>query len=104
MPTPTVDFNLPHNGQRAHGRKLVRASDGDTPVIEQPIRMVSCDTPEKAGYAGAPPTSQPKLEACRQRLSNGFYDALPAALRTYLADKLTADAAQRRGPGGESAL
>jgi endonuclease YncB( thermonuclease family) len=74
---------------------LVRASDGDTLTVEQPIRLVSCDTPEKAHYAGAPVTAQPKLDLCRQRLESGFYDALPGALRDYLIGKLGPDAAQR---------
>ena len=36
---------------------LSRISDGDTPVIDQPVRMVSVDTPEKAEYAGLPSTA-----------------------------------------------
>jgi len=84
-------------------RKLSRTSDGDTPVIEQPIRMVSCDTPEKAGYAGKPETSQPKLDECRQRLRSDYYDALPTGLRRYLARKLTADAARRHIEAGNEA-
>lgn len=103
MPTPTVNFDLPTNAQKAQPRKLTRTSDGDTPVIEQPIRMVSCDTPEKGGYAGNPPLSQPKLDACRQRLQGSFYNALPAGLRNYLVAKLTPDAAQRHIDAGHEA-
>jgi endonuclease YncB( thermonuclease family) len=69
--------------------------DGDTPTIDQAIRMVSVDTPEKAQYAGKPETAQPKLDRTRQRLTDGTYDALPADLRDYLVDKLTPDAAAR---------
>ena len=79
----------------ANPRGLVRFSDGDTLVVQQPLRLDSCDTPEKAQYAGGPTVSQPKLDRCRQRLVGGFYDALPAALRAYLVEKLTPDAAQR---------
>jgi endonuclease YncB( thermonuclease family) len=79
----------------ANPRGLVRHSDGDTLVVEQPLRLVSCDTTEKAQYAGAPAISQPKLDRCRQRLESGFYDAIPAPLRSYLVAKLTSDAAQR---------
>jgi endonuclease YncB( thermonuclease family) len=100
MPTPTVSFSTPKTirfeKRGAEPRRLVRSSDGDTPVIEQPIRMVSCDTPEKAGYAGAAPVSQPKLDTCRDRLQSGFYDALSLPLREYLLEKLAvADAAER---------
>jgi endonuclease YncB( thermonuclease family) len=81
--------------KKSAGHRLVRSSDGDTLLIEQPIRMVSCDTPEKAPYAGGPPIAQPKLDRCRQRLQDGFYAALPVELRNYLIAKLTPDAAQR---------
>src|SRR5688500_8100046 len=103
MSTPVVDFNLPSSEQRAHGRRLVRSSDGDTVAVEQPLRMVSCDTPEKAGYAGAPAKSQPKLDACRARLNDGFYNQLPADLRAYLSDRLTDDAAERHIGAGVAA-
>lgn len=95
MPTPAVDFSYTRQLRAAIPRKLSRVSDGDTPVIEQPIRMVSCDTPEKSGYAGKPEVSQPKLDACRERLADGYYDALPERLRNYLIRKLKPDAAER---------
>lgn len=103
MPTPIVNFNLPPNEQRAQSRKLIRASDGDTPVIEQPVRAVSVDTPEKAGYAGAAPVSQPKLDICRARLSGTFYNGLPAALRNYLIQRLTPNAAANHLAGAAGA-
>ena len=81
--------------KKSAAHRLLRASDGDTLVVEQPVRMVSCDTPEKAQYAGAPATAQPKLDRCKQRLTNGFYDALPLELRNYLIGKLDPDAAER---------
>ncbi len=91
----TVNFNFPRTMRAAAPRRLLRMSDGDTPVIEQSIRMVSCDTPEKGHYAGNPSVSQPKLDTCRQRLRSGFYTQLPQALRDYLVSKLTNDAAER---------
>jgi endonuclease YncB( thermonuclease family) len=98
-----VNFNFPREIRSAQPRRLVRSSDGDTTVIEQPIRMVSCDTPEKSGYAGKPEVSQPKLDKCRQRLQGGFYNALPQALRDYLVARLTNTAAQRHIEAGERA-
>lgn len=103
MSTPTVNFGYARMIRPAQPKKLSRVSDGDTPVIEQPIRMVSCDTPEKAGYAGKPEVSQPKLDKCRERLENGFYDELPQRLRQYLIRKLTPDAAQRHIEAGNEA-
>jgi endonuclease YncB( thermonuclease family) len=99
---PIVDFNFT-NSQRPQPRQLFRASDGDTPVIEQPVRMVSCDTPEKSGYAGKPLVSQPKLDTCRQRLESNFYNAIPQPMRQYFIERLTADAAEKHIAAGEEA-
>ena len=63
-----VGFDFPRTIRSAQPRQLARTSDGDTPVIDQPIRMVSIDTPEKQHYAGLPPTAQAKLNRCRDRL------------------------------------
>lgn len=91
----SADYVFNPTTKKSAAHRLLRSSDGDTLLIEQPIRMVSCDTPEKAPYAGGPLISQPKLDRCRQRLQDGYYGALPAPLRNYLIAKLTADAAQR---------
>ncbi|MFL6420705.1 MAG: hypothetical protein ACJ71P_15050 [Nitrososphaeraceae archaeon] len=80
MPVQVI-FNYERNIRPAAPRTLARVSDGDTPVIDQPIRMVSCDTPEKAGYAGRPEVSQPKLNLCKQRLETGFYNEIPIQLK-----------------------
>ncbi len=90
-----VHFDYPRQLRKASARQLVSTSDGDTPNILQPIRMVSIDTPEKPHYAGNPAIAQPKLNRTRQRLQDGFYNALPLPVRQYLIGKLTADAAQR---------
>ena len=99
----TVTFQYTRTTRAATPRRLSRTSDGDTPVIEQPIRMVSCDTPEKAHYAGRPEVSQVKLNTCRERLTNGFYNEIPADLRHYLITRLTADAAERHVEAGNRA-
>jgi endonuclease YncB( thermonuclease family) len=90
-----VHFNFKRNIRAPTSKKLIHTSDGATPIIEQPIRMVSCDTPEKAHFAGKPEISQPKLERCKQRLENGFYNTLPQELRNYLIDRITNDAADK---------
>lgn len=98
-----VNFNYNRNIRPAEPRALIRVSDGDTPVIDQPVRLVSCDTPEKAGYAGRPEISQPKLNSCRQRLEDGFYTEIPINLRNYLLDRLTEDAATKHISAGNDA-
>jgi endonuclease YncB( thermonuclease family) len=94
-------FDFPRVIGPAAPRRLLRASDGDTPVVEQPIRMVCADTPEKAGYAGRPATAQVVLDRCRSRLTDGTYaDLIPAGLREYLTARLTGDAAERHIAAG----
>jgi endonuclease YncB( thermonuclease family) len=58
-----VAFNFPRITRPAQPRQLARTSDGDTPVIDQPVRMVSVDTPEKAEYAGLPLPPRPSWTA-----------------------------------------
>ena len=96
MPFPIDfgDFEPEQRGPFDHSA-LLMPSDGDTPLIEQPIRMVSIDTPEKS-YGGAAALGQEKLDACKARLEGGFYNAvIPQETRAYLAEKLTVDAGAR---------
>jgi endonuclease YncB( thermonuclease family) len=92
---PTVAFRTTGTTIRTDDRTLLRQTDGDTVDIQQPVRMVSVDTPEKSGYAGSPAISQPKLDRCRQRLEAGLFPGVPDALSEYLAAKLAPDAAKR---------
>ena len=89
MATPEVSFRFNKNTRPAKDRKFLRVTDGDTPVVEQSIRMVSCDTPEKSNYAGKPDKAQPKLDLCRDRLENGFYNAISKPLRDYFLSSST---------------
>jgi endonuclease YncB( thermonuclease family) len=98
-----VNFDFKRSIRSATSKKLIQTSDGDTPLIEQPIRMVSCDTPEKAPYAGKPEISQPKLDKCRQRLESGFYNTIPEDLRNYLRARLTNDSAAKHISAGNDA-
>lgn len=77
---------------RPSAKKLIRTSDGDTPQIEQPVRMVSCDTPEKSGYSGGIEKSQELLDVTKKRLQNGFYK-LNLNITNYLLTKLDHNAA-----------
>ena len=89
---------------RPVARSLLDIHDGDTPAIRQPIRMVSADTPEKAGYAGGPEIAQPKLDITRARLLDGYFAGLiPDQFSTYLVSKLTQKAAANHVHAGERA-
>ncbi len=98
-----LSFKFDRELRPAASHRLFSVSDGDTPSILQPVRMVSTDTPEKAHYAGRPEIAQPKLDKCRQRLSDGFYPTIPQDLRTYLIERLDAGAAARHIAAGEQA-
>jgi endonuclease YncB( thermonuclease family) len=95
-----LSFAFPRITRRATRHALIGETDGDTLVIDQPVRMVSIDTCEKAGYAGGPAVAQAKLDRCRQRLQDGTLDALPQGLRDHLAERLAPTAAQRHIDAG----
>jgi endonuclease YncB( thermonuclease family) len=91
----SINFPYKRNTRSAKPRPLFRTTDADTIKIEQPLRLVSCDTTEKSDYAGRPDISQPKLDRCKERLNSGFYDNLPSGLREYLSEKITPEAAAK---------
>ena len=87
---------------RTAARGLLKTSDGDTPQIRQPIRMLSCDTPEKE-YAGGPEKAQETLKKARDLLMSGAYNALPGKLREYLVERVTDKAAANHIAGAHRA-
>ncbi len=99
-----INFPYKRNTHTPRARKLSRGSDADTIIIEQPLRLVSCDSPEKTGYAGKPEVSQTKLDKCKERLDNGFYNEIPQGLREYLSNKITKDTAKRHIDAGMDAI
>ena len=98
-----LSFDFNRELRPASAQRLFSVSDGDTPSILQPVRMVSIDTPEKKHYAGRAEVAQPKLDACRLRLESGFYPQVPDELRDYLVDRLDVGAAARHIAAGEEA-
>ncbi|MEJ7792398.1 MAG: hypothetical protein WKF65_10555 [Gaiellaceae bacterium] len=98
-----LNFDFDRETRPAAAQRLFSVSDGDTPSILQPVRMVSIDTPEKKHYAGRDEVAQLKLNVCRQRLLDGFYPQIQDKLRTYLVDRLDEGAAARHIAAGEEA-
>lgn len=98
-----TNYKLPPPAFNVSPKKDIGAPDGDTIKIEQPLRMVSCDTPEKEKPFGKAATVQPKLNKCKQRLQQNFFPAIPKGLAKYLAGKITADAAKRHINAGKDA-
>jgi endonuclease YncB( thermonuclease family) len=68
--------------KKSAGHRLLRSSDGDTMVVEQPIRLVSCDTPEKAQYAGRQRPLKPSSTAAGSDCRTGFTTHCPVRCAT----------------------
>jgi endonuclease YncB( thermonuclease family) len=97
------NYKLPPPSFNVSPKKDIGGPDGDTIKIEQPIRMVSCDTPEKEKPYGTAATAQPKLNIVKKRLQEGFFAALPKGLIKYLTQRITADAAKKHINAGKDA-
>lgn len=98
-----IIYKLPPPSFAVSPKKDIGAPDGDTIKIEQPIRMVSCDTPEKEKPFGGAAITQPKLEKVKQRLDDGFFAELPTGLRNYLKKKIVTGAAKKHIEAGKKA-
>ena len=97
------NYKLPPPSFKVSPKKDIGAPDGDTIKIEQPVRMVSCDTPEKERPYGVAATTQPKLEKAKTKLLNNEYPLVPNGLINYLTNKITNDAAKRHINAGKDA-
>jgi endonuclease YncB( thermonuclease family) len=82
--------------------KLTRITDGDTPFIEMPIRMLSIDTPE-VHYPGTqkPSAHDATLAELGKGLLWGKYPKLPRLLAKHLGERLDATAGTRQLEQGE---
>jgi hypothetical protein len=90
-----VVFDFPRTLRDARPHTLSRIFDGDTPG-HRPTRPHGLGRhPRESRVRRAAPTAQAKLDRCRQRLQDDTYQNLPEALRTYLVERLTQDAAER---------
>ncbi|MFN0274970.1 MAG: thermonuclease family protein [Chitinophagales bacterium] len=103
MAVPKIKTYFKISSFRPSRKKFISAPDGDTLNIQQPLRMVSCDTPEKEGYAGKAPAAQKLLDICKERLAGEFYTGIPEATRKYLLKKLTPQAAKKHIKAGNEA-
>lgn len=97
-----VSLGFTPTTRRAYDAWFLKGVDGDTVNINQPVRMVSIDTPESK-LGGSPATARATLDRCRQRLLDGTYNAIDEPLRAHLLDRLTPDAASRHLAAGKRA-
>ena len=74
---------------------FVRATDGDTPFIELPVRMLSIDAPE-THFEGRPDRHERRLNDLRRRIEAGKFAHLPARLQNHLLERLDGQAGRRQ--------
>jgi endonuclease YncB( thermonuclease family) len=97
------NYKLPPPSFNVSPKKDIGSPDGDTIKIEQPVRLVSCDTPEKQKPYGTATTAQPKIDKAKLQMQNEFSTLIPKGLVKYLSDKITNDAAKRHINAGKDA-
>jgi endonuclease YncB( thermonuclease family) len=101
---PIVSF--PYNPEHlAFGDKPVwiSATDGDTPTLQLPIRMLGIDAPE-LHYQGASSTSPGKYDVPFGAFLTAAGKHLDAGLKQYLAKKLLNNACTRHIAAGQAAF
>jgi endonuclease YncB( thermonuclease family) len=81
----------------------VSATDGDTPTITTPIRMLGMDAPE-LHYGGAVATRPGKFDAAMAGFLAGAGKDLDGGLKAYLAQRLDAGASTRHIQAGAVAF
>lgn len=83
----------------------LKITDGDTIQINQSVRMLNIDTPEKRGGSfGNTESAQEKLDRARSRIESGKFDGLLIdSLKSHLLSRLTNDAAKLHFRAGDLA-
>lgn len=83
--------------------RLVGATDGDTPTIQTPVRMLGVDAPE-LHYQGATEKNPGKYDAAFAGFLSGAGRHLDEALKQYLAPRLQDQASTRHIVAGKAAF
>lgn len=81
---------------------FVSATDGDTPTIQTPIRMLGMDAPE-LHYGGATETNPGKFDAAFAGFLAGAGKGLDEGLKVHLAKRIDAQASTRHIQAGAAA-
>ena len=83
--------------------RFVSATDGDTPTIDVPVRMLGMDAPE-LHYAGAGENNPGKFDTPLERVLSGPGSHLDAGLKQYLRPKLRSNPSSRHIAQGVAAF
>jgi endonuclease YncB( thermonuclease family) len=98
-------LTIPSTDRTLDAYKLTRITDGDTPFVEMPIRMLSIDTPE-VHYPGTTKPSAHDAALCElgKAIAWGKHPKLPRLLAKHLADRLDDHAGTRQLEQGERSM
>jgi len=83
--------------------KFIEATDGDTPTIQVPIRMLGMDAPE-LHYAGASENNPGKFDKEMEKFASAKGKKLDPALLAYLKPRLKAKPSTRHIQAGRRAF
>jgi len=83
--------------------KWVSATDGDTPILDLPLRMLGMDAPEYH-YGGAGESKPDKFDAGMAAFLNGSGKSLDAELKKHLKKRLTSKPCTRQIRAGKAAF
>lgn len=100
---PRIAFSYtPESLATADQPGFVSATDGDTPTVQMPIRMLGMDAPE-LHYGGATAERPDRFDAAFASFLAGPGKDLDAGLRAHLAPRLDATACSRHIEAGRQA-
>lgn len=97
----TLDY-IPENLALADKPTWVSSTDGDTPTIQTPVRMLGMDAPE-LHFGGASESNPDKYDAAFASFLTTAGRELPAGLKKHLAKRLAGEACKRHIRAGEAA-
>jgi endonuclease YncB( thermonuclease family) len=83
--------------------KWVSATDGDTPMVELPIRMLGMDAPE-LHYGGATEKNPGKLDSDLEKFLSKSGSNLESGLKAHLKDRLGNKPSSRQIAAGKAAF
>ena len=93
----------PENLALADKASWVSSTDGDTPTIQTPVRMLGMDAPE-LHFGGASETNPGKFDLPFESFLKNAGRTLPAGLQKHLGKRLAGKACTRHIEAGKAAL
>ena len=102
MPTFPLNYT-PESLALGDKPRFISATDGDTPTVDLPIRMLGMDAPE-LHYGGATESNPGKYDAAMQGFLAKEGKDLDAGLKAYLKPRLKANPCTRHIEAGRTAF